>query len=182
MKLYTRTGDDGTTGLIGGGRVRKDDVRIQAIGEVDELNSVVGMCVCVCDDISMRQVLVQLQHQLFDMGADLASVAGPDAVPAMRLGDEVVKWTEEAIDAMCADVPPIRQFVLPGGTELAARLHLARAVCRRAERAVVALARQEPIDNRLIILLNRVSDLLFAMARRANHQSGTGDVVWRSET
>ncbi len=179
MKLYTRTGDDGTTGLLGGGRVGKDSLRIHAIGDVDELNSVLGLCAAACGHPDIAPLLTRMQNRLFDCGADLATVDGPGAAAEVRITEDDVAWAEQAIDAMCRDVPPITQFILPGGTELAARLHLARAVCRRAERTVTTLAQREAIAPALLIYLNRLSDLLFAMARRANHQAGTPDVVWK---
>jgi cob(I)alamin adenosyltransferase len=178
MRLYTRTGDDGTTGLVGGGRTRKDAMRIAAIGEVDEINSALGLAACACSDPALRQIIAQLQNRLFSLGADLATVGGPDALTQPRIIDEDVVWAEQAIDALCAQLPPLTQFIMPGGTELAARLHLARAICRRAERTCNALAKAEAVDAAVLVYLNRLSDLLFAMARRANQLAGVADVTW----
>jgi len=181
MKLYTRSGDDGTTGLFSGGRVSKDAARIAAIGDVDEFNCAVGLARCVCDDQTLAPILMQLQNRLFSLGADLASKAGPDAQVKSRIIADDVVWAETTIDALCAPLPPLQKFILPGGSELAARLHMARAVCRRAERICITLARQENIEAPLLIFLNRCSDLLFAMARRANQLQDVNDVTWEEE-
>lgn len=181
MKLYTRTGDDGTTGLFGGGRVSKDHPRIEAYGTVDELNACLGIAAAACGDADarLRQIVVSLQSRLFDIGADLATPEGSpyrDRLPKIDVHHvtEIERWIDE-IDAMLA---PLRQFILPGGTELAARLHLARTVCRRAERLIVALGHSEPVGDTVVHYMNRVSDLLFAMARGANHLAGEPDVPW----
>lgn len=183
MKLYTRTGDDGTTGLFGGGRVSKDHPRIEAYGTVDETNACIGLAAAACgEDVNgtrFREILTSLQSRLFDIGADLATPEGsPYRERLPKVGDSHVREVEGWIDEVDAQVPPIRQFVLPGGTDLAARLHLARTVCRRAERLVIALGHGEPVGDAVVHYLNRVSDLLFAMARGANHAAGVGDVPW----
>ena len=186
MKLYTRSGDDGSTGLFGAGRVGKDHPRIESYGTVDELNSWLGMCREACDssreaECRMSEILVMLQSRLFDLGADLATPPGSGDAAARRVArieERHVKQAESFIDEVDGGNDPIRVFVLPGGSELAARLHVARTVCRRAERLVVALARKEEVGAHTIHLLNRISDLLFAMARRANKARGLPDVEW----
>lgn len=178
MKLYTKRGDDGLTDLFQGGRVPKDHLRVEAYGCVDELNSHLGLALAARPPEPIRAVLVTLQNQPFDVGSDLAtppSDAGP-AVP--RITDAHVQQAESMIDAACAGLPEMKHFILPGGTELAARLHVARTVARRAERLTVQLARHEPVGQPLLIYLNRLSDLLFALARQANHLAGTPDVPW----
>lgn len=181
MKLYTRTGDDGTTGLFGGGRVSKDHPRIEAYGTVDELNACLGLAAAACGpgDARLREILASMQSRLFDIGADLATPEGSpyrDRLP--KVGPQHVAEAERWIDEIDGALAPLRQFILPGGTELAARLHLARTVCRRAERLIVSLGHGEPISDTVVHYMNRVSDLLFAMARSANHAAGEPDVPW----
>ena len=182
MKIYTRTGDDGGTALFGGGRVRKDDRRVEAYGTVDELNSVVGWCVTQASDDRIRTRLELLQHDLFTLGAELATPparkgrARPDTppLPVARVA-EMEAWMDEAE----TELPELRSFVLPGGSTGAAALHVARTVCRRAERAVVRLANEEHVDGDVLRFLNRLSDLFFVLARLENVRSGREDVVWR---
>lgn len=186
MKLYTKTGDDGTTGLFGGPRVAKDHPRVEAYGTVDELNAALGLAIAGCADganpalARIATLLTGIQSRLFDLGADLATPADAahrDRVPV--LGDADVAALEAAIDEIDGGNASLSAFVLPGGSEAAARLHLARTICRRAERLVVGLAREEAITPAAIIYVNRLSDLLFAMARRANGAVGVADVPWR---
>lgn len=175
LKLYTRQGDDGSTGLIGNLRVRKDDARVNAYGEVDETNAAIGVAAVQCDDRT-GEMLRHIQSDLFLVGAELATPTGENprhVVPAQR-ASELEAWIDEASSA----VEPLRNFVLPGGCACAAALHLARTVCRRAERAVVGLASTQAVRPEVVIYLNRLSDLLFALARRANRQAGVPDVVW----
>ena len=187
MNLYTRTGDDGTTGLFGGDRVSKDHPRIAAFGTVDELNACVGLAAAACDSTNpfearLLDTLSQLQSRLFDVGADLAAPLGSKHQDKIkRIDSDDVKQVEAWIDEIDAENEPMKSFVLLGGTELAARLHLARTVCRRAEREVIALAHGGPVNEQLRIYLNRISDLLFAMARRANKQAGVADVPWTGQ-
>ncbi len=187
MNLYTRTGDDGTTGLFGGDRVSKDDPRIAAFGSVDELNACVGLAAAACGSTNpfesrLLDTLSQLQSRLFDVGADLAAPVGSKHEDRItRIDSDDVKQVEAWIDEFDAKNEPMKSFVLPGGTELAARLHLARVVCRRAEREVVALARVGPVNEQLRVYLNRISDLLFALARRANKEAGVKDVPWTGQ-
>ncbi|MCE9591662.1 MAG: cob(I)yrinic acid a,c-diamide adenosyltransferase [Planctomycetes bacterium] len=182
MKLYTKRGDDGGTDLFGGGRVGKDSSRVEAYGDVDELNSVIGVALAACRHEAIGAVLRALQARLFELGADLATPRREGKADVVaRVGPEQVAEAEGWIDAAWAPLPPMKNFVLPGGTELAARLHVARSVCRRAERRCVALLRDEPMVGRdAVIYINRLSDLLFTLARRANQLDGVGDVPWVS--
>ncbi|HUY90687.1 MAG TPA: cob(I)yrinic acid a,c-diamide adenosyltransferase [Pirellulales bacterium] len=178
MKIYTKTGDRGETGLFGGPRVRKDHLRIEAYGSVDELNAVLGLVRSESLPAEIDAVLESIQNSLFDLGAELAS---PD--PA-RMGVPVVgaahaEALERAIDLYEAKLPRLKTFILPGGCRAAAQLHLARTVCRRAERRLVSLAAAETISGELVVYLNRLSDLLFVLARELNRVSGQGDVPWR---
>jgi cob(I)alamin adenosyltransferase len=176
VKIYTKTGDDGTTGLFGGGRVRKDDARVDAYGTVDELNSVVGVARALPLGKMGEEVLERVQEDLFVLGAELATVPGKeDKLPMARLEASDAVRLEQAIDAAEIGLPALTNFVLPGGSQQAAALHLARTVCRRAERGLIALggARSE-----IVIYLNRLSDLLFVLARRENHERKVPDVPW----
>ncbi|GAA5046910.1 cob(I)yrinic acid a,c-diamide adenosyltransferase [Erythrobacter westpacificensis] len=182
-KIYTRTGDDGTTGLVDGSRLPKHAPRMQAVGEVDEANAALGLAVVVADGY-IKSDLVRFQNALFDLGADLATplgeVGGEDFEPSemvLRIVASQVEHVENRIDGLNSGLPPLTSFVLPGGSELAARLHLARTVARRAERAMTALAEVEPVNPAALAFINRLSDYLFVAARIANH-SGRGDVHW----
>lgn len=181
MKIYTRTGDKGDTGLFGGGRVPKDDARVAAYGDVDELNSAIGVSRALLPGASFDSLLEQIQRDLFAIGGHLAT-PDPEKVRAAlakaELGEERVGAMEAAIDAADTELPPLRAFVLPGGTPGAAALHVARTVCRRAERSVVGLARTAEVPALFIIYLNRLSDLLFTLARLANRREGRHDVTW----
>ncbi|MEQ9399024.1 MAG: cob(I)yrinic acid a,c-diamide adenosyltransferase [Longimicrobiales bacterium] len=181
MKIYTRTGDEGTTALFGGGRVSKDHPRVTAYGTVDELNAVVGQAVCALQDQEVRERLSRIQHDLFAVGAVLATAhqdgrPTPKGVPDLPTGRiaEMERWMDEATE----ELPALRAFILPGGVPGAAALHLARTVCRRAERAVVHLATLEPVDETVVVYMNRLSDMLFTWARLENHRAGHGDVEW----
>ena len=178
MKIYTRTGDDGSTGLIGGSRVAKDDAAIECYGTVDELNATLGAAILVAD-IEAREWIGQVQAELFTIGSQLATPAGAPQAASLPIVD--AKWVtrlEHQIDAAEATLPPLRNFILPGGTEFATRLHVARTVCRRAERLLVATARERTIDPLIVTYMNRLSDWLFVQARRANHAAGVPDVPW----
>jgi cob(I)alamin adenosyltransferase len=174
MKLYTRTGDDGTTGLFSGTRVAKDHPRIEAYGTVDEFNAVIGLVMAACrasDPFEARllAIFAQVQSRLFDIGADLATPEGANnSSKILRIDETHVAEVEGWIDEVDGANPPLRAFVMPSGCELAARLHLARTVCRQLE----------PVGAGPLRYMNRMSDLLFAMARRANHAAGVGDVPW----
>ncbi len=173
-KIYTRTGDDGKTSLVGGGRVSKHAKRPSAYGDVDELNSVLGMARIHCNADTDTQ-LARIQNDLFDLGADLATV--DENVPALRITDDQVSRLEGEIDAINENLEPLNSFILPGGTELAAWLHLARTVARRAERQMTELAAEEPVNAPALHYINRLSDLLFVMARHAN-EGGKSDSLW----
>lgn len=178
MKLYTRTGDDGTTGLFGGGRVPKTSSRVTAYGTVDETNAAIGVARATRLDGAMDRVLAHVQEDLFTMGAELACVPGREGKLSMTLlaGTETERL-EGAIDEADASCPPLKTFVLPGGSPQAAALHVARTVCRRAERAVLAID-DAPVRRDVVVYLNRLSDLLFALARQANATAGVPDVPW----
>ena len=181
MRIYTRTGDTGETGLFGGGRVAKDNPRVAAYGDVDELNSALGV-VRAADPAELFDAeLEAIQRDLFAIGGHLAT-PDPEKVRAAleraSLSSARIQDFETAIDAADAELPPLRAFILPGGSAKAAALHLARTVCRRAERSVVSLAREHPVPVLFLIYLNRLSDYLFTLARLANVRDGRGDVTW----
>lgn len=179
MKIYTRTGDKGDTGLFGGARVAKSSPRVACYGDVDELNSVIGVARASGAPTEVDVPLARIQLELFDLGAELATVPGKeDKLTSPRISDEHVAYLEATIDALEEGLPALVTFVLPGGTLAASQLHVARTVCRRAERALVALAKDEPVREELVRYLNRLSDLLFTMARRANFAAGVADVPW----
>ncbi|MBI3948270.1 MAG: cob(I)yrinic acid a,c-diamide adenosyltransferase [Armatimonadetes bacterium] len=186
MRIYTRTGDGGETGLAGGGRVRKDAARVEAYGTVDEANAHVGLARALLDDPALDAVLERVQNDLFDLGSDLATPeAGDPSKPrrsAIRVQPAQVAQLEEDIDRLQADIPPLRRFILPGGDPAAAALHVARCVCRRAERRVVALAQGEPTNREALRYLNRLSDLLFVMARAVNARRGRAEPLWRERS
>ena len=180
-KIYTRTGDDGTTGLVDGSRRAKHDLRLEAIGEVDELNSAVGFAALALE-ADRGAALRRIQNDLFDLGADLATplgdVGGADFTPSemvLRIVPAQPARLEAEIDALNAALPPLTSFILPGGSEGAARVHLARAIARRAERAATALAAAEPVNPAALAYLNRLSDYLFVLARAIN---AGGDPLW----
>ena len=176
MKIYTKTGDAGETGLFGGGRVPKDDPRVQAYGDVDELNATLGFAASLDPAGFESDFLQSAQRDLFAIGAELAT---PNAAKAReQLGAERVSAIEQIIDKHEAALTPLKNFILPGGTPKAAAFHVARTTCRRAERAVVTLARDEQINPVIIHYLNRLSDLLFVLARSVNKQAGRPDIVW----
>lgn len=179
MRLYTRTGDDGTTGLIGGSRTAKDDLQIDTYGTVDELNAVLGV-VRASAEAWLAAMLEPVQDELFIVGSHLALAAGQDPrewkLPMLEKA--MTARLEQQIDAAEHELPKLRQFILPGGTPLAANLHVARTVCRRAERLMVTFARTRAFDPLVVEYLNRLSDWLFAHARLVNHRSGVADVPW----
>ena len=183
MKLYTKTGDAGETGLFGGERVRKDHERVRTYGAVDEANSAVGMAAAAPDlPPSLKGPLQEIMSDLFDVGAELATPVPAEGALARKLvtrvDDKRVAELEKLIDDVEAEVPPLKTFVLPSGTDAAARLHFARTVVRRAERDIITLTSSVPVRGELVVYVNRLSDLLFAWARLANHRAGTGDVAW----
>jgi cob(I)alamin adenosyltransferase len=178
-KIYTRTGDDGTSGLVDGSRCNKAEPRFHAIGTVDELNSTLGFAAVALAGSAYGRAITRIQNDLFDLGADLATPSDDFAPSAMvlRIVPSQVDWLEAAIDGLNEDLAPLTSFILPGGSEAAARLHLARAIARRAERDTVALARGEPVNPAALAYLNRLSDYLFVLARAVN-AGADGDVLW----
>ena len=182
-KIYTRTGDAGETGLGDGSRVPKDDLRVAALGDVDELNSCIGVLIAELPAASgeadllgnmVRDALTAIQHDLFDLGGEL-SIPGHTSITEAQ-----TKRLEALVDRLNADLPPLKEFILPGGTRAAAMAHLARTICRRAERTVVTLAREQPVSDASRVYLNRLSDLLFVMGRVLNrlHDAPGTDVLW----
>jgi cob(I)alamin adenosyltransferase len=181
MKIYTRTGDDGSTGLCGGSRVRKSDPRIECYGTVDELNAALGLG-GVAAEPALQRLLAAVQGELFVIGAVLATPSGKPRPPHVTpISRESIARLEREIDIAEAALEPLHNFILPGGCEAAARLHLARTICRRAERLAVALATNEQADPVVITYLNRLSDWLFVQARWSNHAAGLADVPWKPE-
>ncbi len=179
MKIYTKTGDTGETGLFGGDRVSKDSPRVEAYGTVDELNAVLGVARAFVQDSEVQSLLQHIQQELFDLGADLATpltLTIKRAVPRIESKQTLV--LEETIDRYEHELEPLTRFVLPSGIPGAAFLHLARTVCRRAERRVVSLAKIEGINPEIIRYLNRLSDLLFVLARLLNHRAGQQETLW----
>lgn len=181
MKIYTRTGDRGSTGLFGGGRVSKAHPRVASYGDVDELNAVIGVARATSPTDFLDAELEHIQRDLFSIGGHLAT-PDPDKVKAAlakaELSEARVEAFERLIDRADEELPPLTAFVLPAGAAKAAALHVARTVCRRAERSVVALADTDPVPELFVRYLNRLSDLLFALARLANHRAGHGDRTW----
>ena len=181
MKIYTKTGDAGDTGLFGGGRVQKDDPRVEAYGDVDELNAVLGLARALEPMPRIDEVLVPMQRDLFSIGALLAT---PDLekmhnhLTKANIDDNRIAELERAIDSCESELEPLRAFIVPGGSRKGAALHVARTVCRRAERRVVHLQRDVEIPPLVVIYLNRLSDLLFVLARVANVRAGAGEVTW----
>jgi cob(I)alamin adenosyltransferase len=176
MKIYTRTGDEGKTGLIGGRRVAKTDLRMQACGEVDELNALLGWA-RVESDPRIGSLIAAIQSDLFYIGAALATP--PEKTPPAALNESVIARLEQQIDEAEATLAPLHNFVLPGGGESAARLHMGRSVCRRAERQLIQLHQQQPVAPVILQYINRLSDWLFVHARLANHYAGQEDVIWK---
>lgn len=180
MAIYTKRGDDGTTGLFGGPRVSKDDLRVAAYGDIDELNSVLGLARAeLAQDPDLAAILARVQSELFTLGAQLATPhveEAPKNVPAIRPDD--VTRLEQEIDRLDLELKPLRSFILPAGSRSAATLHVARTVCRRAERAVVTLSRHEPLPALSMEYINRLSDHLFTLARAANQRAGVEESKW----
>lgn len=173
-KIYTRTGDKGTTGLSDGSRVAKDSIRIIAIGSVDELNSAIGIVVSCNHDKDSNNLLTEIQHKLFNIGGEL-SLPGHALVE-----DKDVTWLENQLDELNENLQPLKDFILPGGSLTASYCHLARSICRRAERDLITLGHQEDISPVILQYLNRLSDLLFVLARHINKQENHPDVLWDS--
>ena len=173
-KIYTRTGDDGTTGLGDGSRINKDSLRVEAMGDVDELNSVIGIMLTEPVPEHLIDLLTQIQHDLFNVGGEIC-IPGYVILQQTRIDD-----LEEAIDTLNDELEPLKEFILPGGSKAAAYCHLARTVCRRAERKLVELHRNETVTDISLQYLNRLSDLLFVMCRTMNKEAGVLDVLWKN--
>ena len=182
VKIYTRTGDEGETGLFGGPRVRKDAQRVEAYGAVDELNAVLGGAVAALDDGSLRAMLIEVQSTLFDLGGELATPAVRERAAAGQLAPQVpvdaIEQLERWIDELEEELEPLTQFILPGGAPAAATLHHARTVCRRAERRAVTLSASEDVSGEALRYLNRLSDFLFVAARAVNRRAGVDEPRW----
>lgn len=174
-KIYTRTGDEGTTGLGDGSRVPKDSPRIEVMGDVDEVNSLIGLILVQAVRDSIRHTLNEVQHKLFDLGGELC-MPGFTAISA-----EDVNFLEQALDQHNTELPPLKEFILPGGGPAAAACHMARAVCRRAERRMISLDRQEPLSPQVRAYINRLSDLLFVFGRVLARDEGGSEVLWRHQ-
>ncbi len=182
MKIYTKTGDEGETGLFGGARVSKASLRVAAYGDVDELNSAIGWARVAVSNADLDALLNRIQNDLFEVGAELGSTADRKSKGGLPLIAEAqVQSLERAIDKYEEGPPALESFVLPGGSEIAARFHLARCICRRAERKVVALGAEETLRGELFRYLNRLSDLLFTLARYANHAAAVQDIPWKGQ-
>lgn len=182
-RIYTKTGDDGTTGLFGGIRVSKDHLRIHAYGTVDELNSIIGIALTCEMPTDVREQLLAISSELFTVGADLATPLDPPPVYDIpRVAEEHITDIERHIDAFDTELETLKNFILPGGTPAASNLHLARTVCRRAERITVSLSEHEDLGGFVVRYLNRLSDYLFTAARVVNHRAGIEDTPWRSRT
>lgn len=180
MKIYTRTGDGGETGLYGGERVSKSSLRVDAYGTVDEASSFIGLARSHLADQDLSNVLANLQSLLFELGADLATpLTARQREMLTPIGPEDVAWIEGLIDGYEAELAPLKSFILPGGTPAGAALHVARTVLRRAERQAVALREAEPVNEQALVLLNRLSDLLFSMARLVGSRSGVSETQWQ---
>jgi cob(I)alamin adenosyltransferase len=176
VKIYTKTGDEGSTGLYGGARVSKRSLRINALGDVDELNATLGWAAVSMTDTTAVEEVREIQRRLFDLGAELAS---PNSLKAQAISAADSTTLETSIDRMDAKLPPLRAFILPGGSSNAAHFHLARTVCRRAERSIIELHETEPVRDEVRIYINRLSDWLFTAARCANQSDQTAEIEWR---
>ena len=178
MRIYTKTGDKGDTSLFGGQRVPKDALRIEAYGTIDELNAVLGCVLADNSDSDLDMMLIQIQNQLFELGADLATPRSGGKGKVRRIAAEDSAVLEGSIDKFQSSLQPLNNFILPGGSRTASYLHLARTVCRRAERIVVRLSRNEDIGEEVIVFLNRLSDLLFVLSRFMNQKAGIAEAQW----
>ena len=182
MKIYTKTGDTGETGLYGGTRIPKNAMRIEACGTVDELNACVGSVRSQIQDEEIDAILHRIQNELFDIGADLATIDAHPKGANLRIPPTLTPELEREIDRFEAELPPLKNFILPGGSVGGAAIHLARTVCRRAERCVVTLAKEEVVNPEVLIYLNRLSDLLFVLARVVNQRLGESEPLWEAQT
>ena len=181
MKIYTKFGDSGETALYGGTRLGKDEPRIEAIGTVDELNAYIGYAQTLVADVDLSELMARVQNHLFDVGADLATPATHTKASEFRIPADFTTEMESAIDTLSAELPPLTNFILPGGCPAGAILHVARVVCRRSERCVVRLAREAEVNPEILRSLNRLSDLLFILARAVNCRAQTPEPIWESQ-
>ena len=181
MKIYTKFGDSGETALYGGTRLGKDEPRIEAIGSVDELNAHIGYAQTLVQEADLSELMARVQNHLFDVGADLATPATHTKAAEFRIPPDFTTAMETAIDTLSAELPPLTNFILPGGCTAGATLHIARVVCRRSERCVVRLAREAEVNPEIIRSLNRLSDLLFVLARTVNFRAQTPEPIWKSQ-
>ncbi|MDK3158986.1 cob(I)yrinic acid a,c-diamide adenosyltransferase [Anaerolineae bacterium CFX9] len=181
MKIYTRTGDDGTTSLFSGGRVKKHHLRVESYGTVDELNSALGVARAFKPAPPVDSLIERVQRQLFTLGADLATPSDARSSHIVRINEPMISWLEETIDSMDGDLPALTAFILPGGTPAAAHIHVARTLCRRAERLVVILSEHETINSHVLPYLNRLSDFLFTLARWENWHAGVHEQPWSKD-
>lgn len=180
-RIYTRTGDDGTTGLVGGTRISKTALRVCAYGDLDELNCHIGVCVTIAQDRAVEELvkkLTRIQNELFDIGSEIATAPGQSWPGALLAHEAQTMRLERWIDELNTDLPTLTSFILPGGCDLNAHLHLARAVCRRTERSVLTLKECEPVSDHVVRYLNRLSDLLFVMSRFASKSLGVTEYLW----
>ena len=182
MKIYTKTGDTGETGLYGGTRVLKDAMRVEACGTVDELNACIGFVRSQIQDLEVNAILHRIQNELFDIGADLATLDAHPKAASLRIPSPLTVELEKDIDRLHDQLPPLKNFILPGGSTGGAATHLARTVARRAERCVVSLAKEESVNPEVLIYVNRLSDLLFVIARTINHRLGEPEPLWEPQT
>ncbi|MCE2401915.1 cob(I)yrinic acid a,c-diamide adenosyltransferase [Candidatus Poribacteria bacterium] len=180
MKIYTKFGDSGETALYGGTRIPKDALQIEAIGTVDELNAYIGYTQTLIDDTDLCDLMERIQNHLFSLGADLATPATHTKSTEMRISADFTTEMEKVIDTLSEELPPLTNFILPGGCQAGSVLHVARAVCRRSERCVVRLTRETDVNPEIIRSLNRLSDLLFVLARVVNHRSQIPEPIWKS--
>ena len=180
MKIYTKFGDAGETALYGGTRLPKDALQVEALGTVDELNAYIGYARTLIDDTTLSELIARIQNHLFAIGADLATPDTHTKAAALRITADFTTEMETAIDNLSAALPPLTNFILPGGCTAGAALHVARAVCRRCERCVVRLARETDVNPEILRSLNRLSDLLFVLARGVNHQAQMPEPIWTS--
>lgn len=180
MKIYTKFGDSGETALYGGTRISKDASQIEALGTVDELNAYIGYACTIIEDTEVSDILIRIQNHLFSLGADLATPTSHTQSSQIRITSDFTTEMENVIDMLSDELPPLTNFILPGGCQAGSVLHVARAVCRRSERCVVRLTQETEVNPEIIICLNRLSDLLFVLARVVNHRSQMTEPIWKS--
>jgi len=179
FKIYTKTGDKGTTGLFGGKRVPKDNTRLEAYGTIDELNSFLGLALSFNNNETIGEILLKLQQLLFDLGGDLATPLENTKVEIKRISPENTLEIERIIDKLDSEIPELKVFILPGGSKTASFLHVARSVCRRAEREIIKASQEQKLNSEVVVLINRLSDLLFVLARYSNFIQNINDIEWQ---